>query len=336
VRSAPDDLEPGRLLAAVAEGWCLAEPTIEYLPKGAGSHHWRLASADGGPRFVTVDDLDNKPWLGSKRDAVFDGLRRALRTAAALRDDAGLEFVIAPIAGRDGDLVRRLDDRYAVSVFPLLDGHSHSFGGHDDPWLRGRALEIIAALHQSTPAVRDVALQHVPSFGERAELESFLADPCRSWDGGPFSEPTRTILATRAADLARLVAGFDRLVDATAPSRAHPVITHGEPHPGNLMSVDGRVVLIDWDTVALGPPERDMSLIARSDGEDLDRYRELTGRTLDPAVITLYRLRWYLDDITSAVSMFRNPHRETADTRLFLKLLPANLAELSGWLDRLG
>jgi spectinomycin phosphotransferase len=114
------------------------------------------------------------------------------------------------------------------------------------------------------------------------------------------------------------------------------VITHGEPHPGNLMSVGGRIVLVDWDTVALGPPERDMSLIAGSDAAAQGRYGELTGRELDPAVMMLYPLRWYLDDIASAVSMFRNPHGDMADTRMWLDDLGPHLTELSGWLDRIG
>jgi len=224
-----------------------------------------------------------------------------------------------------------------VSVFPFLAGRSYSFGAHDDPWLRGVTLEMIAALHQATPAVRDVATRHLPGFGGRDDLEGFLADPGRRWDGGPFSESARAVVAPRAAELAELVAGFDDLVAVTAPARANPVITHGEPHPGNLMSVDGRVLLIDWDTAALGPPERDMSLLADgSDTGDLDRYRTLTGRELDLEVLTLYRLRWYLDDVASAVSMFRKPHRDTADTRSWRDSLGPQLELLSSWLARLG
>jgi spectinomycin phosphotransferase len=51
---------------------------------------------------------------------VFTGLRLALSTAAALRYQVGLEFVVAPIAARDGNLLRRLDGRHTVSVFPFL------------------------------------------------------------------------------------------------------------------------------------------------------------------------------------------------------------------------
>jgi spectinomycin phosphotransferase len=336
VRGAPDDLLPESLLDAVTRGWRERPATLEYLPQGAGSHHWKLTGEDGSLRFLTVDDLDNKSWLPGGRDAVFDGLRRALTTAAVLRGQADLQFVVAPVADRDGELVRRLDDRYAVSVFPYLAGRSYAFGAHDDPWLRDMTLAMISALHQATPAVRDLAAQHAPGFGGRDDLEDFLADPRRPWDGGPFAASAHAVVAPRAAELARLVDGFDRLVTATVTARANPVITHGEPHPGNLMSVHGRVLLIDWDTVALGPPERDMSLIAGPGTEDCDRYARLTGRELDPSVLMLYRLRWYLDDVASAVSMFRNPHRDTADTRSWRDGLDPQLEPLSSWLARLG
>ncbi len=102
------------------------------------------------------------------------------------------------------------------------------------------------------------------------------------------------------------------------------------------MSVDRRLVLIDWDTAALAPPERDVSLIATTGNEDLDRYQETTGRELQPAVITLYRLRWYLDDLASAIRLFRNRHRDTPDTRRWLHGLAPRLEQLPRWLDLLG
>jgi spectinomycin phosphotransferase len=136
---------------------------MQYVPQGGGSYHWKLTGDDGQPHFVTVDDLDDKDWMGDTREAVFEGLRRALSTAAALRYGVGLEFVVAPVAARDGQLLRRLDARYTVSVFPFLAGRSHPFGPYADARLRDRALDMIAALHRSTPAVRGRAPRHVPA-----------------------------------------------------------------------------------------------------------------------------------------------------------------------------
>jgi spectinomycin phosphotransferase len=326
---------PERLAQALAEGWGLRAASLEHVPEGGGSYHWKLAGDDGQARFVTVDDLDGKDWLGDTRGAVFAGLGRALGTAAALRYEEGLELVLAPIAARGGELLRRLDDRYSVCVFPFLAGRSYRFGPYNDARLRARALDMIAALHQATPAVRGRAPHYVPRFTGRGDLDAFVLDPGRRWDGGPFSEAARHLLVARTADLAQLAAGFDRLAGATARARADPVITHGEPHPANLMSVNGRLVLIDWDTAALAPPERDVALIATTGGQGIDRYQQATGRELDPAVITLYRLRWYLDDLASAIRLFRHRHRDTPDTRRWWRALAPQLKQLPQWLDLL-
>ena len=335
MRSLPADLVPERVGKALAGGWRLGGVSMEYVPAGGGGYHWKVTGEDGRARFVTVDDLDGKDWLGGTRDAVFAGLGRALSAAAALRDEAGLDFVVAPVAARGGEFVCRVDDRYVVSVFPFLDGSCYPFGPFADAQLRSRALHMIAALHQCVPAVRDRAPRHVPRVSGRGDLDAFLRAPGRRWDGGPFSEAARRLLVTRTADLAELAAGFDRLADLTGPARADPVITHGEPHPANLMSVSGRLVLIDWDTVGLGPPERDLALIATG-SEDLGRYQQATGRQLDPAVLTFYRLRWYLDDLASAIRLFRNRHRDTRDTRRWRDGLAPRLDQLPRWIDLLG
>ena len=99
---------------------------MEYVPAGAGSYHWKLTDDGGRSHFVTVDDLDSKDWLGDVREAVFDGLGRALSTAAALRHEAGLEFVVAPIAACDGEL-KHFDLRWfpdpAITVVMAAKGY---------------------------------------------------------------------------------------------------------------------------------------------------------------------------------------------------------------------
>jgi spectinomycin phosphotransferase len=335
VRSPPPNLTPERLRRALAAEWRLRAASLEYVPAGAGSHHWKLTGEDGRPHFVTVDDLDEKNWLGDTRDVVFTGLGNALATAAALRHEAGLDFVVAPVASVDGDLVRRLDDKYTVSVFPFLAGRSFAFGSYPDEGLRERALDLVAALHRTPLPLAATVPAHVPGFGGRDDLQAFLVDPARPWNDGPFGAAVRGLLAPRAADLSLLLAAFDRLVEATAPARGSPVITHGEPHPGNLLSVEGRLLLIDWDTAALAPPERDASVMLGADGEGIDQYREKTGRDLNPAVLTLYRARWYVDDIASAIRMFRDRHQDSADTRLWRDSVAPRLEQLPAWLDRL-
>jgi spectinomycin phosphotransferase len=67
-------------------------------------------------------------------------------------------------------------------------------------------------------------------------------------------------------------------------------------------------MLIDWDTVGLAPPERDLW---RLSDDALDHYAEMTGRVVDPSRIELYRLRWALDDVRAFTARLRAPHDRT-------------------------
>src|SRR5438105_5937239 len=89
-----------------------------------------------GPTYV--------PWLEVDLNAAFDVLDRAFRTAVALRR-AGLEFVHAPIARPDGEVLARVGD-YAVSVFPFIDGISETHPRD----ARHRVLAALGRLHAAT------------------------------------------------------------------------------------------------------------------------------------------------------------------------------------------
>ena len=72
----PATVDQRDLLRHLVSAWGLAaDEHLRYVPKGAGSYHW-IAAALGKPAyFITVDDLDTKPWIGRERDETFEGLR---------------------------------------------------------------------------------------------------------------------------------------------------------------------------------------------------------------------------------------------------------------------
>lgn len=335
MRARPPDLSDDDIVAAVAAGWGVRAEDAAYVPEGGGSHHWRLADEHGGLVFMTIDDLDDKSWMADTRDDVFDGLRAALEVAAALRDEVGLDFVVGPVADGGGDVVRRLGSRYALSVYPFITGESFAFGAHVDAARRDQVLDMIVAIHGASTEVASEARVDGLGFSGRGALEAALAAPDHPWSGGPFSSAAQSLVAERAPELTELMRMFDSLAAAHRPSPSELVITHGEPHAGNVMSVDGRLVLIDWDTLALGPPERDLWLVVSDEGDEVARYEAATGRRVDPARVFLYRLRWYLDDVASAVRMFSRPHQRSADTERWLAGLAPRLDQLPRWTDEL-
>lgn len=105
--------------------------------------------------------------------------------------------MVAPIAAGEGEPLRRIDDRYAGSVFPFLSGRSFAFGLYGGGRLRNEALDLVAALHRATPVVEDRAPAHALGFAGAADLAAFLAEPDRPWVAGPFGEQARRLLAER-------------------------------------------------------------------------------------------------------------------------------------------
>ena len=137
MRDLPSDIETDAVVDAVADGWGFDADAIEYAAVGAGSYHWIAADAAGARRFVTVDDLDQKRWLGETRDAARQALGRAFDTAVALRQ-AGLEFVVAPIPTSGGEPLRRIGERHTVALFPFVDGRGRPLGAVRARRPRGR------------------------------------------------------------------------------------------------------------------------------------------------------------------------------------------------------
>jgi spectinomycin phosphotransferase len=312
VRSLPDDFDPGALVAALAEGWDFDVENAAYAAVGGGSYHWFVTDVTGRRGFVTVDDLDQKPWLGDTRDKVFDGLARAFNTAVALRE-SGLGFVIAPIPTNHAETVRRVGPRYVVALFPFVDGQAGVFGQYNETE-RTAILRMLADLHAATWTVSSVANRMGLDIPGRQSLESALDDVNQPWSAGPLSEGARQALARHASDVAEMLALADRLAADVARSRGNWVVTHGEPHAGNIMRTRSGYVLIDWDTVALGPPERDLWMLAGDDAVEMTIDSSATGHQLDPAALHYFRLRWDLADIASFIDLLRSPHPHNEDS----------------------
>lgn len=252
----------------------------------------------------------------------------ALAATAELRDRGGA-FVVAPVRADDGEPLVRANEDFAVALYPFVDGQSYQWGEFSSPEHRRGVLDLVVAVHAAPEAVRRLALADDFGVAHRDELEIALDEP--GADCGPYAERASALVRENAGTIRRLLAGYDELVARVEPGRA--VLTHGEPHPGNTMRADGRWLLIDWETVLVAPPERDLWGLAAADGSVLDAYAEATGVRPLPAMLELYRLRWDLSDVAVGLSRFRCHHTGDADDHeswVILHRLVNHLAT-TGW-----
>jgi spectinomycin phosphotransferase len=333
MRDRPTGFGEDELTAALVEGWAIEAGPVKYLPVGAGSYHWSVTDRKGNVWFVKVDDLGLDDAV---RENAFTGLRRSFTTALALCR-AGLEFPVAPIPARDGAVLRRLGPAYTVAVFPMLDGVAGDFGPHRSEDV-AELVAMLAALHRATPMVDALPPTTDLRLPGRGRLHEALLAVERPWTSGPYAEPARELLIRHGDRVRRWLADFDGLVDVVRRTASNWVVTHGEPHPGNVLRTAAGLRLVDWTTVQLAPPARDLWMlttaftgmigaepVAAAD-DVLAGYAEATGRTIAPAEIGLYRRWWVLADVAAFVEDLRGPHRDGGDAA-------AALTYLTGYLD---
>ena len=311
----PEDLADSRVAQALLAGWGLGVDEIDYAPVGFGSHHWRV-SAGQERWFVTADDLDAKR---RDRAETFDAARRrlsaALSTARSLRD-AGAAFVVAPVRTVSGRVVHIADGRFAIALYPHVDGESYPWGPYPTRADRIAIVDLIVAIHRAPSSTSEAALIDDFAIPCRNELAAALADLHDSWRGGPFAEPARLLLERHDDAVRRMLERYDGLAARVASEPERMVLTHGEPHRGNTITTANGVVLIDWDTALIAPPERDLWSLVDEDPSIVDHYAATTGITPDGGALELYRLWWDLTEVSMFIGEFRRAHRETDDTRV--------------------
>jgi spectinomycin phosphotransferase len=206
--------------------------------------------------------------------------------------------------------LRRIGERYTVTVFPFVDGEGGRWGPYE-LGARAAVVSMLAELHHATPtgSVRTVGLE----LTGRRVLEAALCELNETWLGGPLSEPARQAFSNHAADVPAFLALASRLAAGVEQRGAATVVTHGEPHAGNVLRTDEGHVLVDWDTVALGPRERDLWWLADEPG-DLAAYTVRSGHEVDLNAVAFFRLAWDLSDVAQYLSVLRAPHVESEDT----------------------
>ena len=279
----PAGLSDRELEEVIARAWGVTVVSLDYHPAGFGSHHW-VATDDLGVRhFVTVDELSSDSRTGDEVSALGLHLRPALVAAIDLRA-LGCRFVVAPAATKAGDPVVQFEN-YAVAFFPFIEGQSFSFAQSFDEAGRERVLELVAALHKvPIAAIRPPAADAfvVPWL---RQLERPIHHEAPST--GPHAAVVSQLLIDHEAEIRRRIAHYRSLVAQYRRDPGPVVITHGEIHPGNVMVTSHGWVIVDWDTLLIAPPERDLWRLARGSGSALRVYVDATGTVPDERLVDM-------------------------------------------------
>lgn len=225
-----------------------------------------------------------------------------------LLHDQGVRHIIPPLPARDGRFWAMLDN-VTVILYPFIDG--------DDGYTVRLTAAHWVALGAAVRQMHDTSLP--PALAARMPRETY---------GPRWRDTVRTLLATRLAPpyvdaLAAEAAAYltdkqpqiEALVEETealaARLLAQPppaVLSHADLHAGNvLITPDGRLFIVDWDTMLLAPRERDLMVPGGAQGygrppaeEETLFYRGYGTLSVNPEAIRYYRGARILEDIAIA------------------------------------
>lgn len=298
MRTAPESPTAAHVLEAVRRTWLPEAEHAIHLPLGFGAHHWRIDGADGPALFATLD----RPSPTRSAES-FTAAYLAARELGA----GGLPGVLAPCAGEEGRVTIRLGGAL-LSVTPWREGRTPTASEADRAGHARRVLALLDGLHAArAPEVLGPWAPRVgPGLPARLEERTGSA-----WTTGPMGETARVLLRAAAPRIREADERYRELL-ALERTRAHRrVPTHGEPHHANQLSTaDGELLLVDWETLALAPRERDLAALP-------PQLRDVRGA--DPAMIELFGIEWMLSEVEEYMRWFGAPHTGTEDDEIALQ-----------------
>jgi spectinomycin phosphotransferase len=280
MKTANTSVDVDSLAELLGQQYGEADPQLSFVPVGADSWCYR------------TDSL----WISVRRDR--QGHVPEAYEAAAELGEQGLGFVLAPLRGVDRRVVHEVDDRPVV-VSPVVDGRPLHATTKDEFDALG---SLITRLHLASVKVELPREDYQLPF--ESELHQGIATAMTDdTSKGPYGKRIRELIH---ANHGHLEASHDELLQLASECRrdeAPLVLTHGEPNGNAVQATDGRLLLLDWGTAAMGPPERDWWDFTYLDADAVVRsgFRRF------------YELRFVLSEVAEYTARFVKDHAGDQD-----------------------
>lgn len=289
------DFPDEKIIDCLRDEYGLRIARITFLPLGADRDTavYRAEAADSTPYFVKLrrGDFPDTTVIVPK-----------------LLRDQGIAQIIAPIATRSGNLWTALDD-FNVILSPFIEGRDGSeVGLTDQHWVGlGRVLKGLhsAALPQAV-VERIPRETFSPYFRER--VRNFQAQVEESTFSDPVSAKLAAFLRAKRDVVSDLIRRAEQLAAALQNQPLEWVVCHADIHAWNvLITPDGTLYVVDWDTLTFAPKERDLMFFGggffqnqRSPQQEENLFYQGYGQTrADPVALAYYRYERIVQDISA-------------------------------------
>ncbi|HVC35718.1 MAG TPA: aminoglycoside phosphotransferase family protein [Chloroflexota bacterium] len=293
-------IDTRQFIRQINADYALTVTSLTFLPMGEDAYAYISEGGDGRHFFVKAQAVGSPTTLET-----------ALELTSDLRTRGGLWWVVAPLENQRGRFTFSYLG-YTVAVFPYLEcTRAYEAGLSEEQWIQ--TAWLLAALHRSRSRLT------VPPHWRETFDNPFRAPILRAlWSaeeapssGNSYRDRARQLLLAERTDVVAALDELERLTGEARRLDLESVITHGDPNLANiLIDQRGRLHVIDWGEIALGPPARDLSFFTGARFEAFLRHYLAAGGSprLHPTSFAFYQLRWVLQEIAdySTRILFQN------------------------------
>jgi spectinomycin phosphotransferase len=289
-------LTDSEIAACLAAEYGLKVTQLTFLPLGADRNTavYRATTGSGADYFIKL------------RSGDFNALTIAL---PRLLHDQGCRQIIAPVLTLTQRLWTTLQE-YTLAVFPFITGED----GFARPLSAEHWRELGSVLKQihtvNLPLEWQAQLPH-ETFSDhwRDQVVEYQTMVEKTELHDSIAAELAMLLRRQRPVIDKLVAGarqFAAILKGQSKAPLEHVLCHGDIHGANLLlTQEGSLYIVDWDTLILAPKERDLMFIGsglfanyRSRQEEEALFYHGYGATeVDRVALTYYRYERIVQDI---------------------------------------
>lgn len=300
-----------RLTACLDLEYGLAATSLTFLPLGA--------------------DIDTAVYRVeiSKDTPFFLKLRRNFQSASVmvphLLASQGIQNVIPPRPTRSGELFAKFDE-WCLLLSPFVTGIS----GWDielapEQWRElGRGLKALHTVELPETMAGEVP-QETYDAKSRLQVRALLDEISCLETNDTVSRQLLRLVQQKRSVITNLLEHADELSARLHQHPSRQCLCHGDIHAGNILLSEDRIFIVDWDTLVLAPPERDLMFVGGGVGgcwnkpQEVQWFREGYGSyELNQFALAYYRCERIVQDIAEFAQALLVDSHSDADRREML------------------
>ena len=287
------DFEDKNIIACLEQAYGLPIADIAFLPLGA----------DLNTAVYSATTHNNKKYFVKLRRGNFD---KAAIAVPNYLSDHGLKQIIPSLTTQTGQLYANMPP-FKMILYPFVEGHD----GYERPLSTRQWTEFGTALKQfhttsfPTSITNSIKMETfsprwrdtVKIFLERIEYEAFTE---------PIAAKTAVFLQSKHADILALVQRTEQLAQKLQTHTPEFILCHADIHAWNLLVTDdGTLYMVDWDTLIFAPKERDLMFVGGGLGgngrtpqeEETLFYQGYGPIKINQTALAYYRYERIIEDI---------------------------------------